>query len=104
MHQSDPEPPASAEVETVTEGEFEAEPAAGVEGDAEFDSAVGEDRFHLRIALEASRHVAHRRPGRPVAGHVARLILALAGVAECLPALDKAVGQPGWIDAQFGFE
>ena len=56
---SDSDAPASAEVEAVGKGEFEAEPAACFEGDAEFDFAVGEDRFHLRIALEASRHVAH---------------------------------------------
>ena len=86
------------------ESEFEAEPAACVEGDAEFDLAIGKDRFHLRIALKASRHVAHRRAARPIAGHVARLILALAGVVEPLPALDKAVSEAIWFDADFGLE
>src|SRR5690242_4907826 len=104
MLTSEPEPPASAEVEAVTEGEFKAEPAAGFEGDAKLGLAVGEDRFHLRIAFEASRHVAHRRARGSVAGHVARLILALAGLVEPLPALHKAVGEAVRIDADFGLE
>ena len=39
-----------------------------------------------------------------VAGHVARLILAQAGVVELLPAFHEAVGAAARIDAQFGFE
>ena len=101
---SDSDAPTSAEVEAVGKGEFEAEPAACFKGDAEFDLAVGEDRFHLRIAFEASRHVAHRRARGPVAGHVAGLILALAGPVEPLPALHEAVGEAVWIDTDFGLE
>ena len=47
---SDSDAPASAEVEAVGKGEFEAEPAACFEGNAEFDFAVGEDRFtHIGV-------------------------------------------------------
>ena len=78
--------------------------AALAHGVAELDLAVDEDRFHLWIAFEASCHVAHRRPRGPVAGHVAGLILALAGLVEPLPALHKAIGEAIWIDPHFGLE
>src|SRR5690242_6414626 len=88
----------------MCEGQFVAESAACLKGDAELPLAVGEDGFHLRIAFEASRHVAHRRARGPAAGHVARLILVLAGRLELLPALHKTVGAAVRIDAQLGFE
>ena len=58
----------------------------------------------MRIAFEAFGHVAHRRARRPVAGHVAGLILSLAGVVELLPALHETRGAAARIDAQFGLE
>ncbi len=58
---SNSETPAPAEVEAMREGKFEAEPAACFEGDAKLPLAVFEDGFQLRIAFEASRHIAHRR-------------------------------------------
>ena len=104
MDGSNSDAPASADVDAVSEGQFLAEPAARFERDAEIPLAVGEDGFQLRIAFEAFRHVAHRRARRLVAGHVARLILALAGVVELLPAFHEAVGAAARIGAQFGFE
>src|SRR5260370_41725470 len=65
--------------------------------------AVGEDGFQLRIAFEAFGHVAHRRARRLVAGHVASLILTLAGVVELLPALHETVGAAARIGPQLGF-
>jgi hypothetical protein len=38
--------------------------------------------FKLWIAFETLRLIAHRWPRGPVTGHVARLMLALAGLAE----------------------
>ena len=76
----------------MIEGEFQPEAAARVDPDAEVSLVVGEDRFKLRIAFEALRHIAHRRPRGLVAGHVTRLILALAGLAEFSPAFHEAVG------------
>src|SRR6185437_13886173 len=88
----------------MCEGQFVAESAACFKRDAELPLAVGEDGFHLRIALEAPRHVAHRRARGPAAGHVARLILVLAGLLKFLPAFHKAVSAAARIDAQLGFE
>ena len=55
-------------------------------------------RFHLLIAFEASRHVAHCRARGPVAGHVAGLILTVAGLIERLPSqpylVQTAYGDP----------
>src|SRR5579872_5710246 len=95
---------ASAEVDAVIEGEFQPEPAARVDPDAEILLATCEDGFKLWIAFEALRHVAHRRPRGLVAGHVTRLVLALAGLAEFSPASHEAVGAALRISAQFGFE
>ena len=86
------------------ESEFEAEWRPDSERDAELLFAVGEDGFQLRIAFEAFGHVAHRQARRPVAGHVAGLILPLAGLVELLPALHEAVGAAARVGAQFGFE
>ena len=66
--------------------------------------AVGEERFQLRIAFEASRHVAHRRACGPVAGDVARLIPVQTGLVELLPVVHEAVGATARIDAQFGLK
>src|SRR5579864_2963423 len=88
---SNSEAPSSAKIDAVGESQFLAEPAARFKGDAELPLAVGEDGFHLRIAFEASRHVAHRRARGPAARHVARLILVLAGLLELLPACHKTV-------------
>jgi hypothetical protein len=101
---SNSDAPAAAKVDAVAEGEFESEPATRFERDAEFGLAVGEDGFQLRIAFEASRHVAHRRARRLLAGHVAGLILAPAGLVELLPALHEMIGAAARIGAQFGFE
>ena len=46
----------------------------------------------LRITFEAFRQFAHRRARGLVAGHVARLILAQAGLVELLPAFHESVG------------
>ena len=66
--------------------------------------AISENRFKLRVAFEALRHVAHCRPRGFVTGHVARLILALAGAVELLPALHEAIRTNLRIGAQFSFE
>src|SRR4051794_40493384 len=95
---------ASAKVDAEAEGELVAKPAARFERDAKLLLAVGEDRFQLRIAFEASGHVPHRRARRFVAGHVASLILTLAGLVELLPTLHETVGAPARIGPQFGFE
>src|ERR1700753_458791 len=103
-NESNSESPTSTKVEAVGESEFEAEPAARFEGDAELPLAIVEERFQLRIAFQGSRHFAHRRTRGFVAGEIARLILALAGLGEPLPVLHEAVGATTRIDAQFGFE
>src|SRR6516162_5532067 len=46
----------------------------------------------LRITFEAFCQFAHRRARGLVAGHVARLILAQAGLVELLPAFHESVG------------
>jgi hypothetical protein len=67
-----------------------------------------EQGFQLRIAFEAHGHVAQLLPRVPVAGIVARRILAFARLAEVPKARHEAVGAPvrifGRIDAQFRFE
>src|SRR5512134_1068114 len=104
MDGSNSDAPASANVDAVSEGQFLAEPAACFKRDAEFLLAVGEDGLQLRIAFKAVRHVAHCRARRLVAGDVAALILALAGVVEHPPALHETVGAAARICAQFGFK
>ncbi len=94
----------SAEVDTVAEGEFQPQSATRVDPDAEVSLAAFEDGVKLRIAFEAFRHIAHRRPRGPVAGHVACLVLVLAVVAEFPPAFHEAVGAAPRIGAQLGFE
>ena len=66
------------------EGQRPAETAASLEisADAELLLAVGEQRFKLRIAFKAFRHIAHFRPCGFVSGHVACLILPLAGLID----------------------
>lgn len=96
--------PASAKVDTVREGEFHSESAARFDHDAEVSLAAFEDGFKLRIAFKALRHVAHRRPRGLVTGHVARLVLVLAGAVEAPPTLHEAIGSVLRIGAQFGFE
>ncbi len=71
-------------------GEFGAQSATRFEADAALLLAVSQDRFKLRIALEAFGHVAHGRPRSAVTGS-ARLILAQAGPFELLSALHEAV-------------
>ena len=88
----------------MAECQFLAEAAARVDPDAEVSLAAFEDGFKLGIAFETLRHVAHRRPRGLVTGHVARLILALAGAGELPPIVHEAVGAPGRVGANFGFE
>jgi len=40
----------------------------------------------------------------PLAGHVARLTLALADLVELPPSLYEAIGSPGRVGADFGFK
>ena len=96
--------PAYAEVDAVAEGEFPTKAAARVDPDAEVSLAAFEDGFKLRIAFETLCHVAHRRPRGLVAGHVARLVLVLAGAVEAPPTLHEAVGAALRIGAQLGLE
>ena len=58
----------------------------------------------MRIAFQAFGHVTHRRARGLVAGHVAGLVLALAGVVELLPAFYETVGAAARIGPQLGFE
>lgn len=88
----------------MAEGKFQPESVACFDLDAEVPLAVGEDGFKLRIVFEALRHVAHRRACGLVTGHVAKLILVLAGLAEFLPAFHEMVGAPFGGGAQFSFK
>ncbi len=86
------------------EGQRPAETAASLEisADAELLLAVGEQRFKLRIAFKAFRHIAHFRPCGFVSGHVACLILPLAGLIELLPAFHETVGASAGSEAHVG--
>ncbi len=96
--------PASTEVDTVAEGEFPAKATARVDPNAEVALATLKDGFKLGIAFKALCHVAHGCPRGLVTGHVARLILALAGLAEFPPAFHEAVGSQAGIGAKLGFQ
>ena len=57
---SNSQAPASAKVDAVGECKLEAEPATCFESDAKLALAILEEGLQLRIAFEASRHIAHR--------------------------------------------
>jgi hypothetical protein len=51
LDESNSDAPAPSKVDAMGEGQFLAEPATRFERNAEFDLAVGEDGFQLRIAF-----------------------------------------------------
>ena len=81
----------SAAVGAVAEHEFWMKTAARLDRDIGVLPAASERGFKQRVRFEALRQIAHRRPRRTATKHVARLTMALAGLAEFAPACHEAV-------------
>src|SRR5690606_12233211 len=72
--------------------------------DAEVALAAFEQGFKLRIAFEARDHVAHFGADGPVAGIIARRVLALPGLLEFPEPFDKMDGAQFGVLAHPGFQ